>query len=169
MGGRLDVELAPFKAGGTEVWMPVSGKGLGYMALENKLPIVTKEPGEFVTIKVVDGTMEFNKKPGPEVFTIKYKPGTPITDHLRQMTTEFGQQTIGLKPSKADAEKMLNEQVTRAEAQKKELVAVPPSQWFSWSSALIWVMGAAVLLAAGAALWANRRRYGSGAIREGGS
>ena len=41
--------------------------------------------------------MEFNKRPGPEVFTIKYKPGTPISDNLRKLQYEFGQQKIGFE------------------------------------------------------------------------
>jgi hypothetical protein len=158
MVSRLDVELAPFQVGGTEVWMPVSGKGVGYAALEGGKPIVVTEPTSITTIKVLDGTMEFNQHPGPDVFTIKYKPGTPISDHLRKLRTEFGQQKIGPKPTKADMERMLNEQVAQAEAQKAELVAAPISEGFAWSSWLAWGFGTNVVISL-VALWVQRQRH----------
>jgi hypothetical protein len=159
MVGRLDIELAPFQVGDVKVWMPVSGKGVGYAALdEDRKPIVVKGPTSFTTIKVLDGTMEFNKHPGPGVFTIQYKPGTPISDHLRKMRTEFGQAKIGPKPTKADMERMLNEQVAGAEQQESELVAVPVSEGFAWSSWLAWGFGAIVVISL-VALWVQRQRH----------
>ena len=117
MGGRLDIKLAPFKVGDAEVWMPVSGRSIGYLAIgSDKRPFVTKEVTSDITMYVVDGTMEFNKRPGPGAFTIKYKPGTPISDNLRKLTYEFGQQKIDPRPTKADAARMLNEQLAKAEA-----------------------------------------------------
>jgi hypothetical protein len=158
MVSRLDIELARFRIGDTEVWMPVSGKGVGYAALEGGKPIVVKEPTSISTIKVLDGTMEFNKHPSPEVFTIKYKPGTPISDHLRKMRTEFGQTKIGPRPTKAELKGMLDEQLAKAEEQKSELVAVPASEGFAWSSWLPWGFGA-ILVIALAALWIQRQRH----------
>src|SRR6185437_3451288 len=90
IGSRLDIKLAPFKIGGEEVWMPVSGESLAYTARVGGKSMSFREPTSIGLIYVVDGTMEFNRNPGPETFTINYKPGTPISDHLRQMTTEFG-------------------------------------------------------------------------------
>jgi hypothetical protein len=145
MNSRLDIELAPFKVGGIEVWMPVSGKSMGYAALVDKKPIVTKEPTSLQTINVVDGTMEFNKRPSPAVFTLKYKTGRPISDRLRKLTTEFGQQKIGLNP-------------TKAEEQKAELVVVPVSRSFDWSSARIWALAAITLLSMGVLLTQRWRR-----------
>jgi hypothetical protein len=158
MSGRLGIKLAPFKVGDTEVWMPVSGEDAGYVALVDKKPVVTKEPTSLNTIYVLDGTMEFNKRPGREVFTIKYKPGTPISDNLRKMIYEFGQQKIGSKPTKAEAEKMLNEQVAKAEEQKAELVVASPSQGFDWSSWLAWGFGA-ILVTASVVFWIQRRGH----------
>jgi hypothetical protein len=34
-------------------------------------------------IYIVAGTLEFNRHPPPSTFSAKYKPGTPVTDHLR--------------------------------------------------------------------------------------
>jgi hypothetical protein len=159
MSGRLDIKLAPFEIGDTEVWMPVSGESVGYEALgEDKIPIVTKEPTSIRTIYVVNGTMEFNKHPGPEAFTIKYKMGTPISDNLRKLEYEFGQQKIGLNPTKAEAEKMLNEQLAQAEAQKAELVVASPSEGFDWTRWLAWGFGALALIAS-VLLWLQRRGH----------
>ena len=94
MDSRMDINLASFNVGDTEMWIPVSGEFVGYAGIENDKPSVAKEPTVLETIYVVGGTMEFNKRPGPEVFTIKYKPGTPISDHLRQMTTEFARRRL---------------------------------------------------------------------------
>jgi hypothetical protein len=162
MDGRLDIKLDSFKVGDAEVWMPVSGEDVGYGASEltpdkKRRPIVSDKPTVLISIKVVDGSMEFNKHPGPEVFTIKYKPGTPISDNLRQMTYEFGQQKLAAKPTKSEIEAMLKEQVANAEKQKSELVAAPLSEGIDWSSWLLWGMVAAVL-ASSIMLWIQRRR-----------
>jgi hypothetical protein len=158
MGSRLDIKLAPFKVGGAEVWMPVAGEGVGYGALVDRKPVITKEPTVLDSIRVVDGTMEFNKHPGPEAFTIKYKLGTPVSDRLRKLSYEFGQQQIGSRPTKAAAEKMLNEQVAKAEEQKAELVVASPSQGFDWSSWSIYLLGTIVLILL-VALGIQRRRH----------
>lgn len=142
---RLDIQLASFRIGNAEVWMPVSGQSVGYAAVEDKKPVVTKEPSSFTKIYVVGGTMEFNKHPGPEVFTIKYKPGTPISDDLRKLQYEFGQQKIGSRPTKAETETMLHEAVAEAEKQKKELIAAP-TEGIDWVPWLPWVFGAAVVV-----------------------
>jgi hypothetical protein len=147
MSGRLDIKLASFKAGGAEVWMPVSGDSVGYAALVDRKPVITKEPTSLNTIYVVGGTMEFNKQPGPDVFTIKYKPGTPISDNLRKLEYEYGQQQIGLSPTKAETEKMLNEQIAKAEEQKAELVVASTSEGFAWSPFFAWGFGAAAVIA----------------------
>jgi hypothetical protein len=100
--------------------------------------------------------MEFNKRPGPEVFTIKYKPGTPISDNLRKLEYQFGQQQIGLNPTKAEKEKMLNDQLAKAEQQKSALVVASTSEGFAWTSLLPWGFGAAVVISL-IAPWIQRR------------
>jgi hypothetical protein len=158
MAGRLDIKLSPFKVGSSEVWMPVSGESVGYAALENKKPVVTKEPTSINKIHVVDGTMVFNKHPGLEVFTMKYKPGTPVSDQLRKLTYEFGQQKIGAKPTKLEAEKMLHEQVAKANEQKAELVVATPSQGFDWTPWITWGLAGTVVVSS-IALWLQRRGH----------
>ena len=158
MKDRLDIRLAPFKVGNDEVWMPVRGESVGYGAIVDKRPVVTKEPTSFETLYVVDGTMQFNTRPGREAFTIKYKPGTPVSDNLRKLKYEFGQQKIGLKPTKADAERSLNEQLAKAEEQRLELVVAPLSQGFNWS---LWTAFgfAAIALVSTLFLWIQRRAH----------
>jgi hypothetical protein len=89
--GQLDIKLAAFMIDDAKVWMPVSGESVGYAALVNGKPVATKEPTSFVKISVVAGTMEFNKKPKPDVFKITYQHGLPISDSFRKLTAEFGQ------------------------------------------------------------------------------
>ena len=89
------------------------------MSFDNDRDAIVNEddPCEIKKIHVVDGTMEFNKHPGPEVFTIKYKPGTPILDDLRKLDTNTASRSRG-QPLKAEAEKMLKNS-RQAEEQKK--------------------------------------------------
>ena len=157
---RLDVKLARFKIGDVEVWMPVSGEYASYAAFEKGSPVLTREPTVLSTVNVLQSTIQFNKRPGPEAFTLKYKPGTPVSDHLRQMTYEFGRQTIGLRPTKVDGEKMLNEQVAKAEAQNKLLIA-SPSQDGEWWSSMIWGFGGLALVGS-IGLWLRQRRLQAG-------
>jgi hypothetical protein len=158
VAGRLDIKLAPFKVGDVEVWMPIAGENVGYMAFETGRPFHTNEPQSIVSIYVVDGTMEFNKRPGPEAFTIKYKLGTPVSDHLRKTTYEFGQQKVPPKPTKAQVEKMLKEQVAKAEEQKRELTVASSSEGFDWSSWMLYGFGALVLVSSVALLIQRARR-----------
>jgi len=158
MSSRLDVRLAPFKVGGVEIWMPVAGEKVGYVARVDKKPVIFKEPQTLESIYVVDGTMEFNKQPGPEAFRIKYKLGTPISDHLRKLETEFGRQKIATTPTKSEAEQMLNEQVAQAEAQKSELVVASNSEGSGWWSWAVGGLGGIVVISLGA-LWVQKRGH----------
>ena len=158
LAGRLDITLASFEVGDDRVWMPVSGEMVGYVATENRAPVVTEEPTSFVAVHLVRGTMEFNKRPRPDVFTIKYKPGTPISDNLRTLAFEYGQQNISPGLSRADGQKMLTEQLAIADAQKAELVVAPSSDRIDWTSWIAWGFGI-VVLASSLALWIQRRRH----------
>ncbi len=97
---RLDVELGEFKLGKSEVWMPRSGTSMDYAIIKDKKPVIIKEPSVIETIRVVNSTMQFNTHPGPEVFTMRYKPGPAISEGLRKLTHEFAQQ----KPAHANDE-----------------------------------------------------------------
>jgi hypothetical protein len=155
---RTDIKLSAFQVDGKEVWMPVATEMLGYGAMAPGKPprfYNMKNPTTRISIKILDGTMVFNTHPGRETFTIDYKLGTPVTDQLRRMTTEYGTQKISLNPTKAEAEAMLNEQLSQAEAQKRELVAAPSEgiNWLKWLP-LVGVIAVGISLFA---LWRQRR------------
>jgi hypothetical protein len=80
---RLKVELASFKVGGAEIWMPITGTFEGFAAVVDKTPVITKDVTSIETIRVMRDTMQFNKHPSREAFTMKYKPGTPISEAIR--------------------------------------------------------------------------------------
>jgi hypothetical protein len=159
--GRSDIELRSFPLGDKTVWMPVRGVSESHNAFKDGKAYYPAEPTHVETIQVVSSTMAFNKHPGPETFNIKYKPGTPISDKLRKLEYEFGQQKQTIAPrttiSRAEAEKRLNEAVAKAEEQRTELVVASVSDGFKWSSWLAWGFGA-VLLVASTVLLIQRRR-----------
>ena len=155
---RLDIKLSKLKCGDVEVWMPVSGELVSYAAPINKQPVFTKEPIMRTTIYMVHGTLEFNKRPSQDVFKINYKPGTIVSDKLRKLTYEFGQQKVGPKPTKTEIAKMLIEQLSKAEEQKSELVVASPTQSFDWASWLIPWFSVAVVISL-CALWVQRQRH----------
>lgn len=159
---RIEVKLAPFKLGNAEVWMPVSGVDKSYwddggVSDLNKLRVVGT-PTVVGEIRVVGGSMEFNQHPGREVFTIKYKAGTRISDALRRLEYEYGRQTIASRPTKAEAESMLDNQLAQAEDQKAGLMVAPPSADFDWTTWLAWGFGGAALISLIALLVQKSRR-----------
>lgn len=153
---RWDITLKSFRVGDADVWMPISGEIKNYLGGQvTKSLVFTKEPTLLRSIRVIDGTMEFNKRPGASTFTLKHKPGTPISDQIRKLNYQFGQKQISNRPSKAEAETMLQEQIAEAEEQKRELVAVPREgiDWWTWSVAgLVGTLSASL-----AVLWLQRR------------
>lgn len=157
MMSRLDITLDEFPLKGAAVWMPVAGETSTYAATRNGKPTISKEPITISTIRVVKGTMEFNKHPGREAFLARYKPGTPVSDGLRRLRYEFGQQKVDARMTKGQAEASLKEQIEKAEEQKSELVAASPARDFDWQP---WLVAGLAVLALGAllALWNQRRR-----------
>ena len=144
--GRVIIKLAPLKHEGVDVWMPISGEGEGHGALKDGKPAVSKQPTSIETVYLVGGTLEFNNHHDPSVFTMSYKPGTPISDNLRQVQSDFGRQTLVAKPTKTEAETMLREQVAKAEEQRQELRAGSPTAGFPWSTVLVWAFGGSVVV-----------------------
>lgn len=154
--GRTVIDLKDFVIQGGKVWIPIAGTTEGFAAIENGKPVTAKSPTYVETIAILRPTLQFNQHPPSAVFQIAYKLGTPITDNLRKLEFEFGQQHIGQRPARAEAQVMLAGLLSKAEEQKKELVAASPSRVFDWSMVLPWVAALAVL-ASGLALWRNRR------------
>ncbi|MGC8644431.1 MAG: hypothetical protein ACP5XB_31595 [Isosphaeraceae bacterium] len=147
---RRDITLASFKVGDAVMWMPVSAEQANYVTE------TLKEPGVREKLYVVNGTMQFNTHPGPEVFTMKYKPGTPISDSLRKLQYEYGQEKIREEPTRAEVEKMLKDQLAEAEKQKSTLVVAQTSAGSGWYAWLPWGFAALVVISL-AALWIQRR------------
>jgi len=157
--GRIDVKLEAFKVGNDQVWMPKSGILEGHSSTKDGKPYFPASPTSSETLYVVDGTMEFNKRPGPSAFKIDYKPGMLISDNLRRLQEEYGRQAIGAKPKKAEVEVMLREQLDRAEKQRSELVAGSPERdGPGWTSSLVWIFGTTTLVLAIALLIRRNRR-----------
>jgi len=156
LASRWDISLKSFQVGDAEVWMPISGEIKNYTGdrVDNKT-VFTEDPTLLRSVRVIAGTMEFNTKPSSSMFTLKHKPGTPISDQVRKLNYLFGQKQISNRPTKAEAETMLQEQIAEAEEQRRGLIAVPREgiDWWTWS-----VSGLSLVLSASlAVLWIQRR------------
>ena len=155
LGSRLDIKLAPFKVGDVQVWMPVSGISVGYGSIVDHMPVFRGEPNVVESISVLDGTMEFNKGPGPDVFSVTHDLGPPISDRLRRLNSEFAKEKTLLRPTRADPEKAPIVKLANAEKKAGSPLVAPPSQRFNWWSFA--VPGAGVLvLASLITLWIQR-------------
>lgn len=93
--GRSNIELRSFPLGQKSVWMPVSAVAESHNGFKDGKPYYPAEPTRIESIYIVKGTLEFNKRPAPATFKITYKSGTPISDNLRKLEYEFGQQKVG--------------------------------------------------------------------------
>jgi hypothetical protein len=154
-----EIHLARFEVGGSEVWMPGSGVGKSYWKwLDNPRDksTLSSTPVILTTLKILQGTMEFNTSLAADTFTIKYKPGTPISDQLSKVAYEYGQQKLPPQPSQSEVEAMLKEQVSQAQAQKKVLVAYTPSADWAWSRSLA-LFFAGLLVVSLVVIWGQRR------------
>lgn len=172
LASQWDIVLKSFRVGDADIWMPISGEFKNYaggMTAVAKAPLaeraptmlrslkVLKEPTLLRSVRVIAGTMEFNKKPNPSMFKLKHKPGTPISDQIRKLNYQFGQKQTSNRPTRSESEKMLQEQIAEAEEQRRELVAVSREgiDWWTWSVAGL----AATLSASLAVLWFQRRPH----------
>ncbi|APW61419.1 hypothetical protein [Paludisphaera borealis] len=157
LSSRSDITLKSFKIGKEDVWMPVASVSKTHIEDDAKgLSVYTREPTILQTMSIIDRTMEFNKHPGPDVFTSKYKPGTPISDHLKKLQYKYGQDKLKPQPTRSEVEAMLDSQLAKAETQKNELGAAPFSEGVNWWAWSVSGLGAAVV-ASLAALWMQRR------------
>lgn len=159
--GRVDIKLAPFKVNGFELWMPISGVAEGHAAIKNSRPVLEVEPTNREIIYMNEGTLNFNTKPGPEMFTHRFKVGTPISDNLRRTQYEYGLQKPPPRQSKADIEAMLRGQLAEAQKQEKELLASSPARsgpgFLAW---LPWIAGGVLIVASLALLRQRTARRG---------
>ncbi|MDE2506907.1 MAG: hypothetical protein KGM43_06830 [Planctomycetota bacterium] len=91
VGSRSDIQLGSFRIDGAEVWLPVSAVTEGFVVFRDGKVHHKQSPNNVEKIYIAEGTLRFNQHPRPDVFTIQYKPGTPISDNLRKLQYQFGQ------------------------------------------------------------------------------
>ena len=96
--------------------------------------------------------------PIPEAFTINIRWALQSRTAFAGWNIEFGQQKVGAKPTRAESEDLLNEQLAQAEDQKSMLVVASVQEGFAWSRWLAWGFGVAVLISM-IALWIQRRAH----------
>jgi hypothetical protein len=149
--GHSVITLKSFPVDGETVWMPISAVSEGYANSKDGKPMNRE------ILYVNEGTFRFNVNPPARTFTTQYDPGTPVTDTIRKLQYQFGQQKWD-NPIKAEAEALLKEQLALAEKQKKELFAQPlENRRFDWTTALTWIFGIAALICSTLLILQRRR------------
>lgn len=131
MSARCDIELKRYSVQGEDVWMPAWGELKGYVGLSGQKPVWSDDPMSTQIIYIIGGTLSFNRNPPPETFSVKYKPGTPVSDSIRKLDFQYGQQKLPEKPTTRETEKLLAEQIRLAEEQQRMLVVAPVQGWES--------------------------------------
>jgi hypothetical protein len=106
----------------------------------------------------LDGTMEFNKHPGPEVFTTQYKMGPPVSEALRNLEGEWAVQKARLSSDKGDTQETIDRKLTKARGEKAEVVVSSPSEGIDWTAWIAWGFGALVVISSVAVLMQRRGR-----------
>jgi hypothetical protein len=156
--GKTLISLKQFNIDGEPVWFPVSGISEGFIFTRDNKLVYSKEPTQREEIYILLDTLKFNRNPPASAFKIDYKPGTPISDQLKKLRYEFGQQQPPPRLTRETAEKHLQEQLALANAQRKELVAPPPTQdGFDLSRAAPWIFGTAALICSTLLILQRRR------------
>jgi hypothetical protein len=106
LSGWFNIQLDSFSVDGVLVWMPVSGESVGLTALENGRRILTNGPTSIRKFRVVRPTMEFNKHPGPDVFSTSYSARPPVSEGLRKLEHEFALQVEGFRSESGDSQQL---------------------------------------------------------------
>ena len=115
----VDVVLEQFGAKNESVWLPVRGT-IEHFDGEGNLHSTEK-------YRLLKDTIAINKGIGDSQFTIKYPIGTPVSDRIRGLAYEVGQDRRPPPETLAEAEARLKDSLKKAEESRSELVA------FSWS------------------------------------
>ncbi|MGC8640960.1 MAG: hypothetical protein ACP5XB_13930 [Isosphaeraceae bacterium] len=155
---RTSVELGRlFLPSDEQCWFPMFGKIESFTRVDADKKIRFERSAQSTeTYKVMQGTIKVNTRPSDQTFKVKYRVGTPISDQLKDVQYEFGQQKAN-DPTREEQGRMLDEQLKIADRQRDELRA---SSWsrrgWSWSDTLPSTVGALCLLA-GFSIWLTRR------------
>ena len=127
-----------------DAWFPSTGVGQGFMDLDAAKKLVCRDSATTVeSIDVMVGTIRVNQHPDDSTFAVDSKLGTPITDRLRSSQYEFGQQRTRVT-TRAAAEAQVQELLSQADAQKKDLEAASYTRsgpdllaWSPWAIAAV--------------------------------
>ena len=143
---RTTVELKQFNASdrsGRKIWLPYHGIGEGYLFGDSKKTTYEADPTQVTDTWLLPDSLKFPADLPNSRFSVKYKPGTPITDSLRQAAYQFGQDRRPPAKTPIEAQKRLEEHLAEADAQKDELKASSAARggagwagWLPWATAI---------------------------------
>ncbi len=141
---RTSVRLRKFQCatGGADpgVWLPASGDHEVYPSAEtaSRTTADPRSPWSATHLDVIPTTVECKVRFPDSVFVINYRPGTPVSDALRGVMQEYGQQLAGKKRiTRREAESLLEEQLKATADQREDLMN--HSSYDDTSSALPWI------------------------------
>jgi hypothetical protein len=130
-GGRLlnvvsEIELKSYGGESERVWIPVKGKSTN---LYNGV----KTSEEYY--RVLQGSVRVGGIIPDRQFTVRYPVGTPISDQLKGVFYEFGQDRRPPPETSSEAQARLNENLAKAAEGRAELVAASWSRggWINWA------------------------------------
>ena len=164
LAGWFNIKLDSFDVDGVNLWMPVSGESVGLMAVENGRLILTNGPTSIRKFQTVRPTMEFNKHPGPDVFSASYASRPTVSEGLRKLEDEFARQVIRFSSGEGDTHETIAELRTKQRGETAEVVIVSPVHSIGSTSWIVYGCGALVAIAT-LAVWMHRRGRSASARR----
>lgn len=145
---RTTIDLGQFPVKpGKSIWLPRHG-------VHKIDPDSSEGPSTIEEISMLPISLRINAHPPDSLFTVKFRAGTPVTDTLRRVQFEWGQDRRPVAISHAQAEDRLKEHLREAEAQGDELKASSTARggrgteaWLPWVIALtaLAVLGGVVI------------------------
>ena len=121
-----EIELKSYEGESGKVWVPVKGKSTN---MYNS----SKTSEEYY--RVLQGSVRVGSVIPDRQFSVKYPVGTPISDHLKGVFYEFGQDRRPPPVTSSDAQARLDETLAKAAEGRAELVAASWSRggWINWA------------------------------------
>lgn len=121
-----EIELKSFERESGKVWIPVKGKSRN---MDNG----SKSSDEYY--RVLQGSVRVAGIIPDKQFSMKYPVGTPISDHLKGVFYEFGQDRRSPPVTSSEAQARLDENLAKAAENRAELVAASWSRggWINWA------------------------------------
>jgi hypothetical protein len=122
----IDIHLERFKSHtGDEYWFPVSSRFEGIMTKNSRSKEKFK-PGTVInleTYSVMQGSIQFDKKPDDGKFKIRLKDGTLITDKIKNKQTKQGEKDRPASETLEQAQARLIELIREGEEKGTEISA----------------------------------------------